>query len=91
VAVGMSLAQPIANLCFCIFEEENVVNKFNNCIESLNRFIDDGIGMEDHDPNQIGKDANWERYKSTIISCGLEWTFLSHSQSIAFMDMTISI
>ena len=86
----MSLAPPIANLCFCIFEEENVVNKVSVCIDSLNTFIDGDTEMWDHEPNPIVDDANWERYKSTINSCGLEWTFLSHSQSIAFMDTTIS-
>ena len=45
VAMGMSPAPPIANLFVGIFEEENVLGKFNNYIDSLKRFIDDGIGI----------------------------------------------
>ena len=31
------------------------------------------------------------QFKSTMNSCGLKWTFSSCSQSVVFMDMTISI
>ena len=91
VAMGMSPVPPIANLFVGIFEEENVVDKFDNCINSLKQFIDDGIGMWDHDPDPLIDDANWIKFKTTMNSCGLKWTFSPRSQSVIFMDMTISI
>ena len=75
VAMGMSPAPPIANLFVGIFEEENVVGKFNNCIDSLKRFINNGIGMWNHDTNPLINEANWIKFKTTMNSCGLKWTF----------------
>ena len=91
VAMGMSPAPPIANLFVGIFEEENVVGKFAHCIASLRRFIDDGIGVWLHDPDPEIDIANWIKFKTTMNSCGLKWTFSPRSQSAVFMDMTISI
>ena len=91
VTMGMSPAPPIANLFVGIFEEENVVGKFNHCIDYLKRFIDDGIGLWNHDPDPLIDKANWIKFKTIMNSCGLEWTFSPRSQSAIFMDMTISI
>jgi hypothetical protein len=41
-----------------IFKEENVVDKFDDCIDSLKHFIGDGIGMWDHNPDPLVDEAN---------------------------------
>jgi hypothetical protein len=50
VVMDMSPARPIGNLLVGIFEEDNVVDNFATCINSLKCYIDDDIGMWDHDP-----------------------------------------
>ena len=42
--MGMSPAPPIANTFDGIFEEENVVGKFKDCLDAIDRFIDEGVG-----------------------------------------------
>ena len=87
--MGMSPAQPIVNSGVGIFEEVNVVGNFGDCIDSLKRFIDDGIGMWEQDPDLTVDNANWARFKSTLNSCGLEWTFSPRSQSAVFVSTYI--
>ena len=52
VAMGMSIPPPIANLFVGILEE------FDDCIDSLKCFIDNGIGMWDHDHGPLIDKAN---------------------------------
>ena len=86
----MSPAPPITHLFVSIFEEENVVDTFDDCIESLKRFTNGGIGMWDNDPDPTVDNTNWTLFKSTMNSCGLEWKLSPRSQLVVFMDMTIS-
>jgi hypothetical protein len=68
-----------------------IVGKVEGCIDALNKFIDDGIGLWNHDPDPTIDEDNWTRFKSTMNSCGIKWTFSPRSQSTIFMGMTISI
>ena len=59
VAIGMSPAPPITNVFVVVFKEENVVDKLNDCIDSLKRFIENCIGTWDHDPDPVIDGATW--------------------------------
>ena len=89
--MDMSPAPSIANLYVAIHEIKNILQHVGTFIFFLRRFIDDGFGVWLHDPDPVVDTANWNMFKTTVNSGGLNWTFTDRSNQVDFMDMTIKI
>ena len=90
-AMGISPAPPWAILFFAI--HENIfTEKWKEVLPFWKRFIDDGIGLWKMHPNPITNSQLWNEFKTDVNNYhGLTWEFTPLSNSIDFMDMTISI
>ena len=91
ISMGIAPAPPIANMFMGTYEEDNVVDKFNDCAPFIRRFIDDGCAAWERHPDPTIDEANWIRFKDTINASGLRWIFSERKKSVVFMDLTISI
>ena len=94
-AMGTPPAPPYATLYFAILEDTLIPSysqRNGNCLVLYKRFIDDVFGIwVPSDPT--AHDATWERFKSALNDdwFELEWEVSDLSESVDFMDMTISI
>ena len=90
-AMGISPAPPWAILFFAI--HENVfTEKWKEVLPFWKRFIDDGIGLWKMHPDPITNTQLWNEFQIDVNNYhGLTWEFTPLSNSIDFMDMTISI
>lgn len=92
IAMGMSPAPPIANLFVAIHEEKEVLQYVaRNWLKFLKRFIDDGIGIWLHHPDPAEDERRWKEFQDVVARGGLGWDFSKRSNSIDFMDVTISL
>ena len=91
IAMGMFPAPSIANLYVAIHELKSILKHVGTFIFFLRHFIDDGFGVWLHDPDPEVDTANWNMFKATVNSGGLNWTFTDRSNQVDFMDMTIKI
>ena len=91
IAMGMAPAPTIANLFVAIHEASDILHYIGTLLHFLKRFIDDGLGIWLHDPDPDTDRENWARFKSSINSGGLSWTFSPRAQHAVFMDMNIRI
>lgn len=90
-AMGISPAPPWAILFFAI--HENVfVDRWKERLPFWKRFIDDGIGLWNVHPDPTTNLALWNEFQRDVNDYhGLTWEFTPLSNSIDFMDMTITI
>ena len=92
IAMGMSPAPPISNLYVAIHEEEEVLQYVAcNWLLFLKRFIDDGIGIWLHHSNPAEDERRWKEFQAVVARGGLAWDFSKRSNSMDFMDVTISL
>ena len=86
-AMGTSAACMWATIYFAVHESGLLIPKYNNQLLLFRRFIDDIFGI------WIGNDnASWEEFKSDTNNFGiLTWEFEELSQSVNFLDLTITI
>lgn len=88
-AMGTPPAPPWATLYYALCEEEFLAT-FKNYLFLYKRFIDDVLGIwlrtADNEPA-------WEAFKSAMNDSrfGLKWIVSEPSQSVDFMDLTISV
>jgi len=91
VAMGISPAPPIASIFYSIHEDK-MLPKWNHRVSFVRRFIDDGIAIWHHDPDDLIDDADWQCYQDEVSSFhGLPWDFDPRSHSLDYMDVTITI
>mmetsp|Transcript_25192 Transcript_25192/g.40862 ORF Transcript_25192/g.40862 Transcript_25192/m.40862 type:complete len:678 (-) Transcript_25192:58-2091(-) len=91
VAMGISPAPPIASIFYAIFENIMLPN-WTHCILFVRRFIDDGFAIWIHDPDPTVDDENWKLFQKEVNSFhGLSWDFDPRTQSMDYMDMTVTI
>ena len=61
--MGMSPSPPIADIFVAIFENKEIIPAFNESIDLLQRFIDDGFGVWKHHPNPAIDNERWTIFK----------------------------
>jgi hypothetical protein len=91
IAMGMSPAPTIANLYVAIFEEQHLLQNPPSSLPFLRRFIDDGFGIWLTNDNHTIDEQQWDSFKSKINNMGLTWEFSDRSDTVTFMDLTISL
>ena len=87
-AMGTSAACMWATIYYAVHEIGILIPKYQNNLLLFKRFIDDifGIWIDD------GTIDAWENFKADTDNFGiLTWEFEEPSQSVAFLDLTISI
>ena len=89
--MGAPPAPPWAIIFFGIHEEA-VLSKFGDSLQMYCWFINDVLGIWLVDPNPAEDHRNWMAFKSLMQDYyGLEWIFEERSDTVDYMDMTISI
>jgi hypothetical protein len=91
VAMGMSPAPTIANLCVAIYERDHIIPLIGSYLMYYKRFIDDGFAVWLHDNYPTTNANNWDNFKNICNVMGLSWTFKSPPKKLIFIDMTIRI
>ena len=72
--------------------EEKFLPKYSQCVVYYRRFIDDVIGIWCPNQNSQADDTEWTSFINTMnVFPGLTWEFSEQSNSVDFMDMTITI
>eukprot|EP00956_Cyclotella_meneghiniana_P020164 scaffold35241_cov64-Cyclotella_meneghiniana.AAC.2 len=90
-AMGTPPAPPWATITFAIHEEK-ILQKWSELLPFYLRFIDDGIGVWRVDADPAVFQQQWAEFKSDMQQWyGLTWTFTEPSNTVDFMDLTISI
>ena len=90
-AMGISPAPPWAILFFALHEKVFTV-KWKEQLPFWRRFIDDGLGLWLRHPDPTTNNTLWNEFKHDVNDYhGLEWVFTHPSQTVDFMDLTISI
>eukprot|EP00956_Cyclotella_meneghiniana_P007749 scaffold10339_cov41-Cyclotella_meneghiniana.AAC.5 len=90
-AMGTPPAPPWATITFAIHEEK-ILQKWLKLLPFYLRFIDDGIGVWRVDADPAVFQQQWAEFKSDMQQWyGLTWTFTEPSNTVDFMDLTISI
>ncbi len=86
-AMGTSAACMWATIYYAVHESGLLLPKYNKqLMDFLKRFIDDMIGL------WVGTDFEWECFKQDADDFGiLTWEFEEPSDSVVFLDLTISI
>jgi hypothetical protein len=90
-AMGVPPAPPWAILFFAIHELA-FTERWKDFLIFWKRFIDDGLGLWKLHANAETNNAIWKEFKNDVNNYhGLEWVFTPLSDSVDFMDMSISI
>ena len=90
-AMGISPAPPWAILFFAIHENVFTI-KWQDQLPFWKRFIDDGLGLWKLHADPIINNNLWNEFKQDVNTYhGLQWKFTPLSNSVDFMDMTITI
>ncbi len=91
VAMGMSPALTIANLCVAIYETAHIIPLHDKYLLFYKRFIDDGFAVWLHDLDPTVDAKNWTNFQAILNMMGLNWMFKSTHKKLIFMDMMIGI
>ena len=91
IAMGMAPAPSIANLFVAIYEQSNIVPFPKSNLPFLRRFIDDGFGIWLRDCNHEKDSQQWDLFQNIVNAMGLTWEFSPRSQSVTFMDLTVTL
>ena len=91
IAMGMSPAPTIANLYVAIYEEMHILKFLPSPVLYLRCFIDDGLGIWLHDPDQSVDEKNWNDFQACLNNSGLRWIFSQRAEEVVFMDLRLKI
>jgi hypothetical protein len=87
-AMGVSPSCMYATLYFAV-HEETLLTKYPE-LRLYKRYIDDVIGI--WIPRTIHDDSRWQQFQKDMNNFGrLRWTFSERTQTVNFLDLTISI
>lgn len=90
-AMGTPPAPPYATLYYGIHEQK-FLSKVSNHVIFYKRFIDDVLGIWLPHPNKSTNERLWLRFQEIMNKHpGLTWEFTNPSNTVDFMDLTISI
>lgn len=85
-AMGTSSACMWATIYFSIHEMNTLIPRYQHCLPTFNRFIDDIFGV------WTGTAAEFEQFKVDTDDFGiLTWDFEEPTTSVNFLDLTITI
>ena len=88
-AMGTPVACMYAILFFGYFERTTIQRKYANNLLFYRRQIDDVLGIWIDTPDCPD---SWTRFKHDMNNtCKLDWTFVERTNSVNFLDLTISI
>jgi hypothetical protein len=90
-AMGTPPAPPYATLYYAVYED-SFLNQFETSLLFYRRFIDDVIGIWLCDPDPMTDENRWRAFQAAMNQGrGLRWEFKNRSDTVDFMDLTISI
>jgi hypothetical protein len=90
-AMGTPPAPAFATLFFAIFEDA-ILDQFMDWLFEYLRYIDDVFGLWVPDPDPAMDEFHWRDFKRMMNEeSGLEWVFTERSDTIDFLDLTITI
>jgi hypothetical protein len=86
-AMGTPCACSYATLSYAFHEIQQILTEFSNFLLILKRFIDDMFGIWIDGPGK-----KWEQFKKALEGFGqLKWICSSLTDSVTFLDLTITI
>jgi len=91
IAMEMAPDPTISNIYLAIFKNEHIINKWATYLYFLQRFIDDGFGIWLRNPDEVRDAIEWNNFKDMINAMGLTWEFTDRSNTVVFMDLTITL
>ena len=88
--MGAPSATQCANFCFGVFELE-LLPMFEQLVH-WKHFVDNGVGMWQHDPCANTDKNAWESFKALLNSCRiLTWKIEDRSKQVNHMDLTLTL
>ena len=91
-AMGASPAPMYATIYFAILEQQ-IIPLFPECVY-YHRFIDDGVGIWNDFAGETSSQTStcWPKFQMKFKSISkLDWTFSSHTRTIDFLDVNITL
>ena len=90
-AMGAPPAPQIATIYYAT-EEALFLPQFQQRLLHYGRFLDDVIGIWRHHPDPATNATQWQQFQNAMNSnTGLTWDFSELSQSVNFLDLTITL